>query len=370
MGLWHTFQEPHGSTSTCEAGLPGDFVSDTPVHTGPSSQIDCRDYIDSPVMDLPDTCTNLPGTDPIFNFLNYVYDEECWEKRGEFTCKQKERMYLHYKLYRERITTCEDGEMEIEASLTVGDDYAENSISIRGSDGRVYFNSVRDHLLAVQEYGATSFLVDMCVSTAKQYTLLITDTGANGFGDNTVLSVYINRKLVTFVEGNFGVVLSIPLYEDMPVLDGTVSEPIGLVELDDGEVVKNPSQLVVVEEEAVPTASPTLRPSSHPSAVTFPAFSPTSTPTTQSTTSPLARATASPSSRLSSKPKFSPTSFPTHSPTSATTEPITAARGNGRQPIVIETEPSKSKRGREWHPPVSMESKSKRKNVRGSDLFG
>lgn len=222
-GLWHTFQEPLGGFSpgqdVCDASLRFDDIDDTPAHIGPTPlEFDCRDYLDAADEDLPDSCPNLPGVDPIFNYLNYVEDEECWEERGEFTCQQIERMYLHYKLYREFVTTCEDNEMEIEISLTVGDDYIENSIVLTDEDSNVYFSSKRDHALAAHEYGSTSLLVDLCVSSEKEYTLLITDTAGNGFGESSALSIYIDRQLVHAVEGDFGVVKSLRLRKGMSAL--------------------------------------------------------------------------------------------------------------------------------------------------------
>ena len=73
LGLLHTFQVL-ATTDPCDSAEKGfgDFVDDTPIHNGPSSRHvdDCRDYLGG--AELPDSCPNLPGKDPLFNFLNYA----------------------------------------------------------------------------------------------------------------------------------------------------------------------------------------------------------------------------------------------------------------------------------------------------------
>lgn len=56
LGLMHTFQ------GNCEG--EGDEVADTPAHEGGSST--CTSDAD--------TCPQLPGLDPIHNYMNYKYE--------------------------------------------------------------------------------------------------------------------------------------------------------------------------------------------------------------------------------------------------------------------------------------------------------
>lgn len=92
--MLHTFQT-FVSKKPCdplEIGL-NDFVSDTPIQNGPSSKMiqDCKRFLGG--WTLPDTCPNLPGNDALFNFLNYLGNEECLAEEGSFTCGQIERMH-------------------------------------------------------------------------------------------------------------------------------------------------------------------------------------------------------------------------------------------------------------------------------------
>lgn len=59
FGLLHTWGKKSGEGCTGD----GDFVDDTPAHIGPSGN--CRDT-------KRDTCPNIPGRDPIYNYMNYV----------------------------------------------------------------------------------------------------------------------------------------------------------------------------------------------------------------------------------------------------------------------------------------------------------
>ena len=78
MGLWHTFQ------GGCEGG---DHVEDTPAQAAPSETGDCV---------VPqDTCV-APGTDPVHNYMNYIFDL-CADR---FTVGQSDRMKAQWTKYR------------------------------------------------------------------------------------------------------------------------------------------------------------------------------------------------------------------------------------------------------------------------------
>eukprot|EP00977_Amphora_coffeiformis_P002357 scaffold443_cov177-Amphora_coffeaeformis.AAC.4 len=67
----HTFRTSDGSEFGCE-NFPNDYVTDTPAHQGDSMRFDCRDYIFPNNQPFPDTCPNLPGRDPVLNYMNFV----------------------------------------------------------------------------------------------------------------------------------------------------------------------------------------------------------------------------------------------------------------------------------------------------------
>ncbi|KAJ5476948.1 Extracellular metalloprotease [Penicillium diatomitis] len=72
-GLLHTFQG-----ETCDPNDPGDYISDTPQQSSPTSGCPAS----------RDSCPDLPGADPIHDFMDYSSDV-CYES---FTAGQNERM--------------------------------------------------------------------------------------------------------------------------------------------------------------------------------------------------------------------------------------------------------------------------------------
>lgn len=162
---------------------------------------DCTVYL-SDDMDLLDTCPGLKGVDPIFNYLNYLDNDFCWEVRGEFTPMQVERMYRHWLLYRDHTTSCGDTEdMEIEIVLTFDRDHAfENRVILEDNQGFVVFDSDRDHIGAVAFFLQEVLFFDLCVPRTATYFLTVLDSEGDGF-DNGELRVYRDGDLLQAIVG-------------------------------------------------------------------------------------------------------------------------------------------------------------------------
>jgi hypothetical protein len=187
----------------------GDLIEDTPLQNGDSKSSfpNCTLYLDHQ-NPLPDTCPNQEGVDAFFNFMNYVSTGLCWQQEGDFTCGQISRMHLHWQLFREHVSTCDnpEDEVELEIIILVDDDFqAENMIRLRDSStGQAIFNSYRDFssILSNRHDGKTIFF-DLCLPRNGTYFLGILDRQQNGFS-NGVVQVYRDRLLYARVEGNFG----------------------------------------------------------------------------------------------------------------------------------------------------------------------
>jgi hypothetical protein len=81
LGLLHPFQD-----GTCDPTDPGDYVTDTPQESTPTSGCPTG----------KDSCPNDPGLDPIHNFMDYSTDV-CYTG---FTVGQNVRMANLYAMYR------------------------------------------------------------------------------------------------------------------------------------------------------------------------------------------------------------------------------------------------------------------------------
>eukprot|EP00977_Amphora_coffeiformis_P009521 scaffold2193_cov171-Amphora_coffeaeformis.AAC.27 len=313
-----------------------DFVEDTPIQNGPSSLLidDCRLYLDG-AQSLPDSCPNLPGKDALFNFLNYAGNDECLHKEGSFTCGQRMRMWKHWNLFRDQVTTCEDpDDMEIEVSFVFDQSYeAENKFRLTNSEGYVIFDSVRDHWVAYMLAREESLYIDICVPRNTDYELQILDRGRNGFRNGKIL-IFTDRAVTQRVSGNFGdaVTLKIPsrppqapssapslapsfTYSESPSLYPTQSARPSLSAEPTVTFSSQPS--LAPSSSRVPSERPSIGPSVVPSSAPseFPSFFPTEKPSVQPSLRPSKVPTADPSDA----PTMSPSDIPSAAPSYAVT---------------------------------------------------
>lgn len=174
LGLYHTFQRSMnrsqndlGLNDACDVTDENDFVDDTPQQAGPTI-----DFVSNCTLlgnKALDTCPTLQGKDPVFNYMNYLSDEICFIKKGEFTCGQIQRMYMQWYIYRDKVIDhkCSNNEFEIEIFILFDKEWFpfENRFYLKNDDDDdsiIVFDSISDFtsigLLTFQD----SLLVDLC----------------------------------------------------------------------------------------------------------------------------------------------------------------------------------------------------------------
>jgi hypothetical protein len=207
LGLYHTFQntgEDEGA-DPCSPENGNDYVADTPVQSASSQDLYECSLTFYAGEELPDSCPDLAGSDPVFNYMNYVSDEECWPPGvGEFTCGQYERMYMQWLLYRQSNEPCQDNESEINILMEISELFSEeNAFYLTYVDtGEVVLNSTRDFEVLGPPY-QTEVKSDFCAPVG-QYSLMLVDSAQNGFLDGGFVEVTVSGELVERVSGNFG----------------------------------------------------------------------------------------------------------------------------------------------------------------------
>lgn len=298
----------------CDAGEEGynDFVDDTPIHNGPSSRIvdDCRDYLGG-ASKMPDSCPNLPGRDPLFNFLNYAGYEECLAQEGSFTCGQIERMYKHWLLFRDEVSSCENPyDMEIEVIFIFDAFHGnQNTFRLLSEDGDILLDSVEDHWVAYMVEREESLYVDLCLPRSMEYRLIVWDSGGNGFVDGSI-EIFTDRVISQHVRGNFGerMVVDIPS-QPMRTMGPTTSSEPTLSPIPSSEPSSKPSLSHIPTWSLAPTLS--IAPSTKPSISSVPTQSTAPTATAFSSVPPSY--SRGPTQSQTPTGSASPSKEPTHS---------------------------------------------------------
>lgn len=176
LGLHHTFRVDSDleNYDACQASNVNDFVDDTPIQANNSGNV-CPLNRDS--------CPNLPGYDPIHNYMDYSNDE-CY---SEFTPGQIERMWLAWNIFRVKGEACEDHQVLFGMEYMAGCCANETNWQISSSAG-VLFNQIdqgHDTQGEYEFFGDEIFTQDICLDNGVEYTFTLFD---NVPGDDDVVT--------------------------------------------------------------------------------------------------------------------------------------------------------------------------------------
>lgn len=291
LGLLHPYEQFLPETQETDPCNPeeipfNDFVDDTPMMIGPSDTVvdaSCTEYLNGTL--VLDTCPNITGLDPLFNFMNLLDQNSCWEERGEFTCQQIERMYRQWLLFRDPvITACEDPVQaaEIELVFVIDERYVEDQVTIvlYAQNGDELFNSFSDHLAVFNNYpDMTVFEVDLCVPRNEEYLLVVRDNVAGDGFTNGILNIYVEGQLGETLQGNFSESLSTTI--QFPERTYTPSTSPSQAPSNAPTISSVPTRSVAPSTSGMPSDTPTFPPST-----ANPTIAPTDTPGSDRAISP------------------------------------------------------------------------------------
>ena len=245
-------------------------MDDTPVSTAPARNFipDCLKALDRG--ESLDTCPDLEGTDPIFNYMNYLDNGQCFAEAGYFTCQQIERMYWQWNLHRDPISSnaCSEDEMLVEIQLVLDPDTAASENRFYLHDGvETIWSSFVDHLVFGLNEESNDSVIDLCLNASKPHYFVFSDFGGDGFaGDDpgTVVRVFRDGELLATIDGEFvgDQIVTIPADETPVPSSAPSTEPSGFPSL-------RPSDTPSFIPTAIPSVSPSDSPSGDPSNVPF-----------------------------------------------------------------------------------------------------
>lgn len=152
----------------CNPANQNDFVDDTP------QQFDFTDGCPKAGEEGYDTCPNLPGVDPIHNYMGYASDD-CVT---EFTPGQWRRMYIIWSLFRQQDESCGTGNTHFELEFEVTDPDIDELViewQLEASDGSLLISNIlKKYDSDVYEFGDSRVLsTDICIQSSKQYVLTL-----------------------------------------------------------------------------------------------------------------------------------------------------------------------------------------------------
>ena len=288
LGLYHTFEG-----NSCSNSNTGDFVSDTPQQSN-ATLFECPIGRDS--------CPDLPGVDPIHNFMDYSNDP-CLE---EFTAAQMRRMYIVWSLYREKDEVCAYDHSLFELELNLDRYASEVSWELKGPN--LLINPVKNgYSNAIDNsFGGKTIVHDICLPNNQVYVFTIFDSQQDGLQAPGSYKLYLNGAIMTQGGGSYGASASYtfstgaPSPTTKPTLPPTPNPTKAPTRSPTGAPSKLPTS-----PSPGPTPGPTLGPTSRP----------TSRPTPIPTPGPTIGPTPLPTLRLTPLPSPGPSPGPTLRPT-------------------------------------------------------
>ena len=179
LGLYHTF---YGDS--CDLTNQGDFVSDTPQQ---ASQTNFTCPIGR------DSCPDLPGVDPIHNFMDYSNDL-CLT---EFTPRQIERMYIVWSLFRQTNDDCTSDQILFTMEIKLDSFSSETSWQLTGPD--LFINPVKNGFANTEitaDDTRETVIIDICLPLDQRYNFTIFDSQGDGIDSPGYYKIYLAGRLV------------------------------------------------------------------------------------------------------------------------------------------------------------------------------
>jgi hypothetical protein len=287
LGLHHTF-----TGDSCATTNTGDFVDDTPQQSS-ATNFSCPIGRDS--------CPDLPGVDPIHNFMDYSNDE-CLE---EFTPGQIKRMYIIWSLYRQKNDSCAPGNILFEIEINLDRYASEVSWDLTGPN--LYINPAKNgYGTAIDDFfGGKTIVNDICLPINQVYIFTIYDARKDGLESPGSYKLYLDSSLIKQGDGAYGTSESTTVRTS---IEPTTIAPTKAVTTA-GTKAPNPP-VTPASTTVSPTIAPTTFPTTTPTKVTTPVV------TVVPTTTPIEPLTTTPTKTPTTVPIMAPD--PTHSPSQAT----------------------------------------------------
>jgi len=239
LGLHHTFEQQTGfKDDGCNPNNPGDYVDDTP------QQFTNTDFFCP--SDNTNTCPNLPGNDPIHNYMDYSSDD-CYT---EFTRGQMDRMFAVWSLYRQRNEVCGTGSSKFDFEIRTDNSAFQTNWQLEATDGSFLINQANGGFeIEISDHSDSTLQHDICLTNGKEFRFTIFDTGNNGLNSGRGYTLRLNGVVIK--EGQAFGSSEVTTFTTVEVAVPPTPNPTS------GFVISTPPP---VPTTALPTSSPVIVP--------------------------------------------------------------------------------------------------------------